>query len=490
MATPIYRDTTRSIYRDIHGVEGSMRRAGQTITASQVIAEERDYFAAQRAGHTVSCEEYSKQEMPHYCKEATADSLAWSTLSDFVSKSVLGFLLCPVIGAAGDIYGRKPFMVVACVANVLVASSLVLYKHRGLPFYWYYVAHAILEAVTAAPTALAALSDCVSPQNRVKCFGLLLACMSFGVMLGPVIGKEVGERRTFEVSLMWTLCTVIFSLIFLKETVPHLQVNMAPRSSDLVQPLLAAPAEVAQESREGIPLAGGSTNNEFQTAASSCWRNAAAKLPTLAGIKILLRNKLFRTLALCVVINGIVSEGMHDTVNLYLQQTLAFTTSDRLTLMMALGVSSLVVQSLLLPLLVRFMHERQILLIGVGVTIIQELGIALATEAWQASALMILGTVSFVIFPAVGTLKANAVGKDEQGQIQGALYGAQSMGQGIGPLLFSGTYQLFTTSKYGFPHFPAAPFILGTMFATMGFLVALKVCRDHKPLFPRSNTGL
>lgn len=277
---------------------------GQTISAAQVIAEQRNYFAAQRAGHLVACEEYSKTEMPHYCKEATADSLAWSTLSDFVSKAVLGFLLCPVIGAAGDIYGRKPFMVVACVANVLVALSLVLYKHRGLPFYWYYVAHAILEAVTAAPTALAALSDCVSPQNRVKCFGLLLACMSFGLILGPVIGKEVGERRTFEVGLMWTLCTVILSLIFLKETVPYLQVNEASRGSGLVQPLLAPPAEV-RESRQGIPLTDGTTSNE----SSSCWRNASAKLPTLAGIKILLRNKLFRTLALCVVINGIVSEG-------------------------------------------------------------------------------------------------------------------------------------------------------------------------------------
>ena len=62
----------------------------------------------------------------------------------------------------------------------------------------------------------------------------------------------------------------------------------------------------------------------------------------------------------------------------------------------------------------------------------------------QVFAAISLGALAMVTFPAISALKANNVGAGEQGQIQGALVGAQSLAAGVGPLLFSYIFKLFS----------------------------------------------
>lgn len=41
-----------------------------------------------------------------------------------------------------------------------------------------------------------------------------------------------------------------------------------------------------------------------------------------------------------------------------------------------------------------------------------------------------------------------------QGTVQGALYGARALAQGIGPLIFAWMFAAFTKGSYGLPVFP------------------------------------
>jgi hypothetical protein len=53
---------------------------------------------------------------------------------------------------------------------------------------------------------------------------------------------------------------------------------------------------------------------------------------------------LFKKLALCVAITGMVQEGIQDLLVQYLQLTTGFTTADQGLLFMIIGAANLVVQ--------------------------------------------------------------------------------------------------------------------------------------------------
>ena len=56
----------------------------------------------------------------------------WSSWADFVSSSILLLLLAPVVGHWTDVHGRKPFIVLTCLAAAPPVLCLVLYVQYGL----------------------------------------------------------------------------------------------------------------------------------------------------------------------------------------------------------------------------------------------------------------------------------------------------------------------------------------------------------------------
>jgi hypothetical protein len=158
------------------------------------------------------------------------------------------------------------------------------------------------------------------------------------------------------------------------------------------------------------------------------------------------------------------------------------------------------------------------------VQIVENVAIAAAFSKTEVFAAISLGALAMVTFPAISSLKANHVGAGEQGQIQGALVGAQSLAGGLGPLLFSYIFKLFSTcdharpslktqtfnpasaiarpaekriraylfeadgvmwggvldsadSPYGLPYLPSAPFIVGSLMLVVALAVAIDLCR-------------
>eukprot|EP00884_Botryococcus_braunii_P008499 jgi/Botrbrau1/17650/Bobra.0166s0078.1 len=83
-----------------------------------------------------------------------------------------------------------------------------------------------------------------------------------------------------------------------------------------------------------------------------------------------------------------------------------------------------------------------------------------------------VGTLSNVGFPAISSIKANNVQDYEQGLIQGALYAAKSLAQGIGPITFAALFSLFSRSDSPLPYFPGAPFLFGAGLSLVAVLVA------------------
>lgn len=92
---------------------------------------------------------------------------------------------------------------------------------------------------------------------------------------------------------------------------------------------------------------------------------------------------------------------------------------------------------------------------------------------------------------AVSAMKSNAVNDQEQGAIQGALYGIRSVGMALGPLLSSGLFNLFTSGRYGIPEIPGLPFYAGGLVCLFALLIGLsvpKVMPKPTPTIPTSSS--
>lgn len=72
--------------------------------------------------------------------------------------------------------------------------------------------------------------------------------------------------------------------------------------------------------------------------------------------------------------------------------------------------------------------------------------------------------------------------------MQGALLGARAMAAGIGPLLFSGLFALFSRAESPALYFPAAPFVLGAACMAAALCVAWGV-PDTTPELARLERG-
>ena len=150
----------------------------------------------------------------------------------------------------------------------------------------------------------------------------------------------------------------------------------------------------------------------------------------------------------------------------YLQLQLGFTPTDTSIMFMVLGAGALLVQGVLLHMLLKCLGETRLLLVGLVVGGLQQLSLVLATTKWQAISAVALGSLSSVTFPTISGIKANNSSSQEQGAVQGALYGARALASGLGPLLFGLLFRLFVDEH------PGLPFVLGAVLLMGAALIA------------------
>ena len=111
---------------------------------------------------------------------------------------------------------------------------------------------------------------------------------------------------------------------------------------------------------------------------------------------------------------------------------------------MILGIGGVFVQCVLLGPIMRALGEKGTLVFGLAVQILYYFGISLALSKLEIYISVSLGALGMVTFPSISSLKSNNVDPDEQGKIQGAIVGIQSLAMGVGPVVFSSLFALFT----------------------------------------------
>ncbi len=404
-----------------------------------------DFFASRRAGAPVRCGGGgAAAALPAACQDAHADVVLWSTTSGFLQNCVVAALAVPALGAWSDVAGRRPYLLAAQAASAAPVAVVGLHLARGLPLLYYYPVSVLAGAAGPIAPALAYLSDAVPRRWRAASFGLIMAAFSVAVLVGPTLGALVAARlppaAAPALALGAVAAAMLLTFFWLPESLP---------------PAAAAEAAARRAAARAAAASGGARG---PLAAA---RRAAAA--AVAAVAVLRRSPLFRRLAAVLMLSAAVGESMQDILTQYLQLKLDFRPADIGHLFLIYGAGALLVQAVLLRALLAALGEARLLAAGLAAYAAQNGLLAFAPTKGVALLAVGVGALGSVAFPAAAALQANGAAASEQGQVQGALYGARAFAGGAGPLLFGAVFAAFSRTGSPLPYAPGAVFALGSL---------------------------
>ncbi|WP_300059460.1 TCR/Tet family MFS transporter [uncultured Roseobacter sp.] len=368
--------------------------------------------------------------MPDLIQEVRGADLSTAALWGGVLSTafaVMQFLFGPVIGGLSDRFGRRPVLLISLVVMALdylvmaVAGSIVLL-----------LIGRIVGGMTAATqsTANAYMADISKPEDRAANFGLVGAAFGLGFVLGPLLGGLLGEfgtRAPFYAAAGLAALNALFGYIVLKETV----------TDEIRRP--------------------------FQWARANPW-GSFRQLGRLPGIGPLLVVFFLYQVAFMV----------YPAIWSYFVKERFGWEPATIGLSLALfGIMMAVVQGGLIRPVLRLLGERGTVIYGHLFDTAAFLALALVTSGTIALILTPLAALAAVITPALQGIMSKAVGRDAQGELQGALTSIMALAMIISPLMMTGTFAAFTDADAP-AYFPGAPFLLSAGLILIGLAVFLR----------------
>jgi MFS transporter, DHA1 family, tetracycline resistance protein len=345
--------------------------------------------------------------------------------------ALMQFIFSPVQGSLSDHFGRRPVILVSCAGLGLDFILMAL-----APNLWWLFVGRVMSGITAASfsTAGAYISDVTPPEKRAASFGLIGAAFGIGFVLGPALGGLLGAispRLPFWASAFMALANVCWGLFVLPESLP-------------------------QDKR--VPFA---------------WKNANP----LGALKLLRSHPMLAGLAGGFFLLNLAHVVLPSTAVLYMHYRYGWDTRAVGLLLAGVGISSLIVQGLLVKPVVRWLKERRAVAWGLAFGAVGFAIYGLAPTGpifWIGVPVMALWGIAT---PSLQTIMTGLVDATEQGRLQGALASLVGLASLIGPTMFTATFA--TAIIHADWKLPGAPFLLA---AVLLFVSMLMVWRTTQPL--------
>ena len=349
--------------------------------------------------------------LPFYAETFGASPLAIGLL--FATFSIAQLVASPVLGAWSDKWGRRPVLVFSLIGTVISFVMLALAQSLLMLF-----AARIVDGLSGGniTTARAYIGDISTDGTRAKLFGVLGAAFGLGFIIGPALGglfAQISYTAPIWAAAAITVVAAVLAWLWLPETVHR------------VDAVSGSPWKALRDlsSRPGLRL--------LFTIDFLYWGSFAVYQTTFA---------LF----------GARRFGFDATHTGYLLASFA-----------SLGV---IVQLGMVGPIVRRLGEKRALEIGLIFAAVGWGGSALTYSLPVFVAMLIPGAIGVGLCnPSLNSLVSGAGGKHEQGRVQGAAGGLESLGRTIGPVWGNGALQwLGEGAAYG----SAALVLLGTAVLT------------------------
>lgn len=341
--------------------------------------------------------------------------------------SIMQFVCGPVLGGLSDRFGRRPILLAS-----LAAFGLDYALMGFAPTLAWLFAGRIIAGVAGASfnSAYAYIADITPPERRTQNFGLIGFAFGVGFIIGPAIGGLVagyGIRAPFFVAAGLALINVIYGWFAVPES---------------LQPADRRP---------------------FDWRRANVW-GSLVRLRQLRPAVLILASAAF--------LWSFAQMSLQATWNYYTLARFGWNVRQVGWSLAAVGVSAIFAQAVLTRTLVPRFGERRLVVWGAASTVASYLVYAFAAAGWVMYLGIAVGTLGGLVYPALQSLMSGEVGRDEQGELQGAVSSLVSLAAILGPLVMTQVFAIF--SRPAAPvHLPGAAFVLAAVLAA-GTLVLFR----------------
>ena len=317
-----------------------------------------------------------------------ADQVFWYGVTTFAF-SIANFFGSPVLGSLSDRYGRRPVLLLGFSALALSFFVTALAQHL-----WVLIVVRLFSGAMQSNIAVANayVADISPPEERAKRFGMLGAMFGIGFILGPVMGGLLGSidlQLPFFAAGSLALLNLLYGWFVLPESLP------------------------ADKRRA------------FE------WKNANP----VASLRALGQLKGVGLLVLVIGFSGLAQFVLYTTWVLYTSFKFGWGPMENGWSLFAVGVSSALVQGVLLGRLLKRFSPQKLAVMGLISSTLAFAAWGAATEGWMMYAVIAANLLGATITAAVQSMISSAADATTQGRTMGAVSSLNSLMAVIAPVL-------------------------------------------------------
>lgn len=344
---------------------------------------------------------------------------------------LMQFFSGPIVGMLSDRFGRRPVLLL----SIFGLGVDYIFMALAPTLRWLFVGR-VINGITSASfsTANAYVADVTPPQERAKAFGLLGAAFGVGFIVGPAIGGILGDinlRLPFWVSAGLAVINWLYGYFVLPESLP---------------PERRAPA--------------------------LNWRKAN---PIGALSFLRERTNLFGLISINVLF--LMAHNVFPSIFvLFVGYRFGWGPRAASLMLVATGLSQILVQTLVVGRVVKAAGERGALLIGLVSATLAFIAYGLASTPFWFFCGVPAGALGALVMPGLQSLMSRRVAGNEQGRLQGLNGAFMGLTAIFGPLLYL-SLLAFAVRHDAQLHQPGIPVLVAALFCTAAFALALAVAK-------------
>lgn len=342
---------------------------------------------------------------------------------------VTQFFAAPLQGALSDAYGRRPVILLSALGMAADYVVMALAPSLG----WLYAGR-LISGITAGSFAAATayLIDVTPATERTRIFGLAGAAASTGTALGPALGGLAGSyqlRLPFWIAAGFSLASFFYGWLVLPESL----------KADVRKPFGWAHAN---------PV--GAMHGLVRDYPVLLWWGAV------------------------IVVSSLAVTGVNSIYAVYTSYRYSWSPRDIGLYLSAVGIWSMAVQGLLLPLIVKRINDRMAMIVGSAVQALAIAAAGLSPLGIGYGVFAFAWIVGLVMDNAASyTLFSQAIGPSDQGRAMGASRSLNSVTGLFAPGLFA--LLLAWSIRLGGKPLSGAAYLLSGALVLVSLALAMRV---------------
>jgi predicted MFS family arabinose efflux permease len=331
----------------------------------------------------------------------------------FAIFSIAQFFATPILGKLSDRFGRRPLLIISLlgtvIANILAGTATTA---------WLLFLARFLDGITGGNISVAqsVISDVTTPETRAKGFGIAGASLGMGFVLGPAISlsaQKISLGASFLVAAAIAAIALLITIFYLPETLP------------------------------------------------STARSTKGKLFNL-GLKDLVIALTYPRVGVLFILNffiGTTFSLFTFALQPYYLSVLKQDNQSLTLLFLAIGVVSVIVQTLGIQKLTKRMNLVNVLFLGLFFRSLSFVMMPIFPDIYHfLLAIFLFCIFNSIVQPTVSTLISLATNPQEQGKMAGLNSSYLSLANGIGPMIAAAMVDAKHPLSYGYPLYAAGLF--------------------------------